>query len=423
MALMKNSIAMLGRMSASNQLQKYSRCMAWWSHVEMAPLDPIVGLTELFNKDTNPKKTNLGVGAYKDENGKAWVLPSVLEAEQRVMEAKLDKEYLGIVGDKEFTKLAIQLALDSKSSALERTSTVQTLSGTGALRVAANYLKKFHDKPVWLPVPSWGNHTPIFGHAGLQVKGYRYYDDKTIGLDIEGMLDALSKIPEGETVVFHPSAHNPTGVDPTQEEWIRIEEVVRDRKLLPLFDMAYQGFASGDIERDAFPVRHFASHGHQFILTQSFSKNMGLYGLRVGALSFVCESADEAQRVESQVKIIIRPMYSMPPSHGCRIAKTILKDDSLRSEWITDVKTMANRIIGMRHALVDGLKAAGSLKDWSHISRQIGMFCFTGLSPEQVMKMREDYSIYMTKDGRISVSGLNANNVDYVANAIHAVTK
>lgn len=400
-----------------------SKYASWWSHVEMAPLDPIVGLTELYNKDTNPNKTNLGVGAYRDENGKPWVLPSVREGERRVYESKLDKEYLGIVGDQEFNKLAIKLALDDNNPSLERTSTVQALSGTGALRVAANFLKKFDPKPIWLPKPSWGNHTPIFGHAGLEVKGYRYYDEKTMGLDIEGMLNAITQIPEGDTILLHPSAHNPTGVDPTKDQWEEIENAVASRKLFPIFDMAYQGFGSGDIDRDAFAVRHFAAKGHSFALTQSFSKNMGLYGLRVGALSFVCVDADEAKRVESQVKIIIRPMYSMPPSHGVRIAKTILKDESLRSDWVKDVKTMANRIIGMRHALVDGLKKEGSSHDWSHITRQIGMFCFTGLNESQVMKMRENYSIYMTKDGRVSVAGLTPSNVEYVAKAIHDVTK
>jgi aspartate aminotransferase len=187
--------------------------------------------------------------------------------------------------------------------------------------------------------------------------------------------------------------------------------------------MAYQGFASGDLERDSFPVKHFVAKGHSIALTQSYSKNMGLYGLRLGALSFVCESAEEAKRVESQVKIIIRPMYSMPPSHGVRIAKTILKDNALRDEWEVDVKTMANRIIGMRHALVNGLKSLGSSRDWSHITNQIGMFCFTGLTQEQVLKMREEYSIYMTKDGRVSVAGLTPKNVEYVAQAIHNVTK
>ncbi len=216
------------------------RCASWWSHVEMAPLDPIVGLTELYKQDKNPSKTNLGVGAYRDDSGKPWVLPSVQAAEKLVMEANYDKEYLGIVGDQEFNKLAIQLALKASNPALERTTTVQALSGTGALRVAANFLKKFNPKPIWLPKPSWGNHTPIFGHAGLEVKGYRYYDEKTIGLDIEGMLDAISKIPEGDTILIHPSAHNPTGVDPTQDEWRKIEEVVASRKLFPLFDMAYQ---------------------------------------------------------------------------------------------------------------------------------------------------------------------------------------
>jgi aspartate aminotransferase len=389
----------------------------------MAPLDPIVGLTELYNKDQNPSKTNLGVGAYRDDNGKPWVLPSVRKAEKIVMEANLDKEYLGIVGDAEFNKLAIRLALGDKNPALERTTTVQSISGTGALRVAGNFLNKFHKKPIWLPAPSWGNHTPIFAQAGLEVKSYRYYNEKTIGLDINGMLGALSKIPSGDIVLLHPAAHNPTGVDPTQDEWKKIEEVIAKQNLLPLFDMAYQGFASGDTTRDAFAVRYFIEKGHNIVLTQSFAKNMGLYGLRVGALSFVCENAEEAKKVESQVKVVIRPMYSMPPSHGVRIAKTILKDPSLNAEWLADVKTMANRIISMRHSLVDGLAKEGSSRNWRHITSQIGMFCFTGLNQEQVAELQKKYSIYMTKDGRISVAGLTPKNVGYVAQALHNVSK
>ncbi|XP_023674904.1 aspartate aminotransferase, mitochondrial-like [Paramormyrops kingsleyae] len=403
------------------------RASSWWSEVQMGPPDPILGVTEAFKRDTNPKKMNLGVGAYRDDQGKPYVLHCVRKAEALIAEKKLDKEYLPIGGHGEFNKACAELALGPESEVLKsgRSITVQTISGTGSLRIGANYLSRFHTvaRDVYLPKPSWGNHTPIFRDAGLQLKAYSYYDPKTCGFDFKGALDDISKIPEKSIIMLHACAHNPTGVDPRQEQWKEISELVKKRNLLPFFDMAYQGFASGDIDRDAWAVRYFIEQGHNVLLSQSFAKNMGLYGERVGGFTVVCKDAEEAKRVESQLKILIRPIYSNPPMNGARIAATILNTPELRKEWLQEVNSMASRIIKMREQLVANLKKEGSTHNWQHVTDQIGMFCFTGLKPEQVERLTKEYSVYMTKDGRISVAGVTSGNVAYLAHGIHTVTK
>uniref|UniRef100_A0A8D2DCP8 Aspartate aminotransferase n=1 Tax=Sciurus vulgaris TaxID=55149 RepID=A0A8D2DCP8_SCIVU len=361
-----------------------ARASSWWAHVEMGPPDPILGVTEAFKRDTNSKKMNLGVGAYRDDSGKPYVLPSV-----------------------------------------RKFVTVQTISGTGALRVGASFLERFFkfSRDVFLPKPSWGNHTPIFRDAGMKLQGYRYYDPKTCGFDFTGAMEDISKIPEQSVILLHACAHNPTGVDPRPEQWKEMASVVKKKNLFAFFDMAYQGFASGDGNKDAWAVRHFIEQGINVCLCQSYAKNMGLYGERVGAFTVVCKDADEAKRVESQLKILIRPLYSNPPLNGARIASTILTTPDLRKQWLQEVKGMADRIISMRTQLVSNLKKEGSTHNWQHITDQIGMFCFTGLKPEQVERLTKEFSIYMTKDGRISVAGVTSSNVAYLAHAIHQVTK
>uniref|UniRef100_A0A4X1URE8 Aspartate aminotransferase n=1 Tax=Sus scrofa TaxID=9823 RepID=A0A4X1URE8_PIG len=361
-----------------------ARASSWWAHVEMGPPDPILGVTEAFKRDTNSKKMNLGVGAYRDDNGKPYVLPSV-------------RKYV----------------------------TVQTISGTGALRIGANFLQRFFkfSRDVFLPKPSWGNHTPIFRDAGMQLHSYRYYDPKTCGFDFTGALEDISKIPAQSVILLHACAHNPTGVDPRPEQWKEMATLVKKNNLFAFFDMAYQGFASGDGNKDAWAVRHFIEQGINVCLCQSYAKNMGLYGERVGAFTVVCKDAEEAKRVESQLKILIRPMYSNPPVNGARIASTILTSPDLRQQWLQEVKGMADRIISMRTQLVSNLKKEGSSHNWQHIVDQIGMFCFTGIKPEQVERLTKEFSIYMTKDGRISVAGVTSGNVGYLAHAIHQVTK
>uniref|UniRef100_A0A183TX18 Aspartate aminotransferase n=1 Tax=Toxocara canis TaxID=6265 RepID=A0A183TX18_TOXCA len=397
----------------------------WFSHVKMGPPDAILGVTEAFKADTSPDKMNLGVGAYRDNAGKPYVLPSVRKAEEAILAANKDKEYAGIAGIPEFGTLAVKLALGDRSPVIreKRNATVQSISGTGALRTGAEFL--WHDGPkiIYQPIPTWGNHVPVFGFAGVEVKRYRYYDKKTCGFDEAGMLEDISNMPEKSIILLHACAHNPTGVDPRPEQWKKIEEAVRKKELFPFFDMAYQGFATGCIDRDAFSVRYFVEQGHCVALAQSFAKNMGLYGERVGAFTLVCCSDEEAARVMSQMKILIRPMISNPPIHGARIATYILSDSSLREQWLKEVKGMAERIISMRVHLRDMLKMEGSTRNWQHIVDQIGMFCFTGISPEQVNRLIKEYSIYLTQDGRISVAGITTNNVGYLARALHNVTK
>lgn len=403
------------------------RASSWWGAVQMGPPDVILGVTEAYKKDTNPKKINLGVGAYRDDNGKPFVLPSVKKASQRLVEKNLDHEYSPIGGTAEFCKNSISLALgdDSQHVAGGLNATVQAISGTGALRIGGAFLASFFPgvKDIYLPTPSWGNHGPIFRHSGLNVKAYRYYEPSSCGFDFKGALEDLSKIPERSIVLLHACAHNPTGVDPKPEQWAEMSAVIKKRNLFPFFDMAYQGFASGDVTKDAFAVRSFLKEGHQIALAQSFAKNMGLYGERAGAFSLVCADKDEAARTMSQIKILIRPMYSNPPIHGARLVSEILSDATLRKEWLADVKLMADRIISVRSTLQNNLKKLGSSRNWQHITDQIGMFCFTGMNQQQCERLTKEFSVYLTKDGRISMAGVTSKNVDYLAQAIHEVTK
>ncbi|KAI8928346.1 pyridoxal phosphate-dependent transferase [Entophlyctis helioformis] len=416
--------------SLSLFVSKAAAPVSTWAHVPMGPPDPILGVTEAFKADTNPKKMNLGVGAYRDDNNKPYVLPSVRKAEEIIFNSKIDKEYLGITGDATYNKLAAQLAYGKDSEPLKAglISTAQSISGTGALRIGGAFLGRFFQgaggKKIYLPTPSWGNHTPIFKDSGLEVLPYRYFDKATNGLDFKGMTEDLNKIPSGSVVLFHACAHNPTGVDPTEQQWAEISNICKAKNITPFFDMAYQGFASGNTVKDAFAVRHFVAQGHRVLLSQSFSKNMGLYGERVGLFSIISDSAEEAKRVDSQIKILIRPLYSNPPLSGPRIVKEILGNAQLTAQWESEVKLMADRIISMRTQLRGHLEDTfRSKKSWSHVTSQIGMFCYSGLTPEQVERIKKEHSVYLTKDGRISIAGITSGNVEYLAKAIHDVTK
>ncbi|KAJ1972669.1 aspartate transaminase aat1 [Dimargaris verticillata] len=399
-----------------------------WAQVPQGPPDPILGVTEAFRADRDPCKMNLGVGAYRDNDGKPYVLSCVRKAEKRLLDKSMDKEYLGITGHPGFVQRASKLAYGADSPALaeSRVAATQSISGTGALRIGGEFLSRYYPyaKKIYLPTPSWGNHTPIFRDSGLEVGQYRYFDKTTNGLNIDGMLEDLQNLPANSIVLMHACAHNPTGVDPTAEQWDQISQVIKDRDHFCFFDMAYQGFASGNVDRDAQAVRQFVSRGHYVALSQSFAKNMGLYGERVGTFSLVCQSTEEMKAVESQLKILIRPLYSNPPLNGARIVNQVLSDSTLYSEWLSEVKGMADRIISMRTALKDHLvNDFGSQHNWDHITNQIGMFCYTGLKPDQVEKLTKEHHVYLTKDGRISIAGISSRNVEYLAQSIHAVTK
>jgi len=413
--------------SSSTQQPLIQRSMSWWANVEMGPPDAILGVSEAYKRDTNPNKINLGVGAYRDDEGKPFVLPSVLKADEILFNSHLDKEYAGIIGLPEFCKLSAKLAFGEDSAVIKegRNVTVQGISGTGALRIGAAFFSKFFasSNVLMAPTPTWGNHIPIFKHCGMDVKHYRYYKPSTCGFDFEGACEDISNMPSGGLIMLHACAHNPTGVDPKPEQWKELSKLIKEKNIFPFFDMAYQGFASGDVDYDAFAVRQFVDDGHTVALSQSYAKNMGLYGERVGAFTIVCSSKEEADRVMSQVKILIRPLYSNPPINGARLVQTILSNPELKEQWLIDVKGMADRIISMRQKLKDNLEKLGSAHNWEHIVDQIGMFCFTGLKPDQVEKLTNEHSVYLTKDGRISVAGVTSKNVEYLAQGIHAVTK
>lgn len=402
--------------------------MSVFAKVEEAPPDPILGIGQNYNEDTDERKVNLGIGAYRTEDGNPLVLNVVRKVEQQIVNSgKFNKEYIPIDGLPEFTKAAAKLILGEDSKALKekRVAVVQSISGTGALRIGAELIRKFFppNTTVLISDPTWGNHQNIFKHANIPYKNYRYFNSATNGLDFEGLIADLKAADEGSVVILHACAHNPTGVDPSHEQWQAIIEVFRERKLFPFFDSAYQGFASGSLEADAYAIRLFDSLGFEFFLAQSFAKNMGLYGERVGGFYAVTSTASEATRVLSQVKVIVRSLYSSPPSHGARIAATILNDTELLNEWKAELKSMADRILEMRRVLHQALLDNKTPGDWSHIVNQIGMFSYTGLKPNQVEVLVKKYHIHLLGNGRISMAGLNAKSAKYLADAIHdAVT-
>ena len=393
--------------------------------VEMAPKDPILGVTEAYVADQNPKKVNLGVGVYTDDNGKVPVLECVKRAEAERANAASPKAYLPIDGLKAYDTAVQALVFGGDSKALKsgRIVTVQALGGTGGLKIGADFLRILNPRAtVWISDPSWENHRALFEGAGFAVKAYPYYDAKSHGLDFEGMLGALGKLPAGDVAVLHSCCHNPTGVDLTQEQWRQVLEVVRARGILPFLDLAYQGFAEG-IDADAYAHRLFAESLDTVFLSSSFSKSVSLYGERIGAASVVGGSADEAARVLSQLKRVVRANYSNPPTTGADIVARILSAPELRKQWDQEVAGMRDRIKAMRKALVDGIQKRVPGADFSFVLRQRGMFSYSGLTREQVLRLRSEYSIYTIESGRICVAALTTKNIDYVADAIAKVIK
>lgn len=406
-------------------LRSLNRYVSFWAGVPQGPPDPILGISEAFKRDTDAKKVNLGVGAYRDDNNKPWILPSVKQAEEIIFKGTGDHEYLPIEGLEAFTTAAVRLAYgDSAAIADKRIAACQSLSGTGALRLGMAYLKKFYGKSstIYIPNPTWGNHKAIAKDSGLDWKEYNYYNPNNFGLNFNGMVGDIEKAPEGSIFLLHACAHNPTGVDLSHTEWDQIYDLISKKNHVAFFDSAYQGFASGDTNKDAYGPRKFVNSGYQILLAQSFAKNFGLYGERIGCFSTVCEDTSEKDRVLSQVKILARAMYSNPPIYGAKVVSTVLNTPDLNKQWLADVKTMADRIITMRSELVKNLKDCGSKRDWSHITNQIGMFAFTGLNAEQCQKLMKEHHVYLTMDGRISLAGLNTKNVHYVANAVFKVS-
>ena len=397
--------------------------MSLFAAVEMAPRDPILGLNEQYAADPNPHKVNLGVGVYTDENGKLPLLACVAAAEQQLVEAATPRGYLPIDGIAAYDRAVQGLVFgtDSDIVTAQRVVTVQTLGGTGGLKVGADFLRRMNPKArVLISDPSWENHRALFTNAGFEVATYPYYDATVRGVDFAAMLAALQAAPAGTIVVLHACCHNPTGCDLTPVQWAAVVGVVKARGLVPFLDMAYQGFGVGLLE-DGAAVGLFVASGLDFFVSTSFSKSFSLYGERVGALSVVCESAAEAARVLSQLKIVIRSNYSNPPTHGAQIVATVLTTPTLRAQWEQELGAMRARIKAMRLALVQALAAAGVTQDLAFITRQQGMFSYSGLNAAQMQRLRSEFGIYGVDSGRICVAALNHKNIDAVAAAIARV--
>jgi len=390
--------------------------------IDMAPRDPILGITEAFNADTNPAKINLGVGVYYDEHGKVPLLQCVQKAEAKLIEHLSPRTYLPIEGLAAYDKAVQELVFGAGSAVIQekRAVTVQAIGGTGALKIGADFLKRFSpDSQVFISDPSWENHRALFESAGFTVNNYTYYDEATHGVNFEGMLASLRKMAPGSIVVLHACCHNPTGADLTQEQWGQVIEAVQQGGLIPFLDMAYQGFGAG-IAEDGAVVARFVEAGGPLLVSNSFSKSFSLYGERVGALSVVASSAEEAARLLSQLKRVVRTNYSNPPLHGGKVVATVLSTPELRQLWEEELAGMRVRIKQTREALVQKLAEKAPGRDFSFVRDQVGMFSYSGLTKEQVGKLRAE-SIYAVDTGRICVAALNSKNIDLVVDAIAKV--
>lgn len=397
--------------------------MSLFNAVEMAPRDPILGLNEQFAADGNPRKVNLGVGVYFDDNGKLPLLQCVERAEQQMVAAHSARGYLPIDGIAAYDAAVKSLVFGAESEPVKsgRVATVQSLGGTGGLKIGADFLKKLKpEAKILISDPSWENHRALFTQAGFVVESYPYYDAARRGIDFDGMLTALGTAPAGTIVLLHACCHNPTGYDLTPAQWDQVIAAVKARDLVPFLDMAYQGFGEG-IAEDGAVIGKFVAAGMDFFVSTSFSKSFSLYGERVGALSVLCQDKDEAARVLSQLKIMIRTNYSNPPIHGGQICATVLNTPELRQLWEQELAGMRVRIKEMRHLMVEKLKAAGVKQDMGFITQQVGMFSYSGLSKDQMVRLRNEFSVYGTDTGRMCVAALNTKNIDYVCQSIAKV--
>ncbi|MBP6505591.1 MAG: aspartate/tyrosine/aromatic aminotransferase [Rhodoferax sp.] len=397
--------------------------MSLFTAVEMAPRDPILGLNEQFAADTNPAKVNLGVGVYYDENGKLPLLQCVQEAEKRMMASPTARGYLPIDGIAAYDSAVKSLVFGADSEPVKsgRVATVQAVGGTGGLKIGADFLRKLSPgAKVMISDPSWENHLALFRNAGFDVDYYPYYDAQNRSIDFAGMKAALAAAAPGTIVVLHACCHNPTGYDITAAQWDAVVAICKAGKLTPFLDMAYQGFGFG-LQEDGAAVQKFVAAGLNFLVSTSFSKSFSLYGERVGALSVLCESKEEAARVLSQLKIVIRTNYSNPPTHGGAVVAAVMADPELRALWEKELAAMRVRIKAMRQKLVDGLKAAGVQQDMGFITRQIGMFSYSGLTKDQMVRLRNEFGVYGTDTGRMCVAALNEKNIGHVCASIAKV--
>ncbi|OOS01783.1 aromatic amino acid aminotransferase [Canicola haemoglobinophilus] len=391
-----------------------------FENINAAPADPILGLGEAFKAETRANKVNLGIGVYKDAQGNTPIVKAVKEAEKRLFDLETSKNYLTIDGVAEFNEYTKELLFGADSEIVKqgRAKTVQSLGGTGALRIAAEFIKRqTKSQNVWISTPTWPNHNAIFNAVGMTIREYRYYDAEKKALDWDNLIADLSNAGEGDVVLLHGCCHNPTGIDPTPEQWKTLAEMSEKNGWLPLFDFAYQGFANG-LEEDAIGLRTFAQNHKELLVASSYSKNFGLYNERVGAFTLVAETAEIAATALTQVKSIIRTLYSNPASHGAATVSIILGDQELRQQWEAELTEMRNRIKQMRHQFVELLKEYGAEQDFSFIIEQNGMFSFSGLSPEQVDRLKEEFAIYAVRSGRINLAGVTEDNIRYLCESI-----
>ncbi|CAI5757298.1 unnamed protein product [Candida verbasci] len=406
-----------------------------WNEIPLAPPDKILGITEAYINDSNSKKINLGVGAYRDNQGKPIIFPSVKRAEEILLQKENEKEYTPIIGSKKFQNIVKNFIFNNSGKDANgeqlikdnRIVTSQTISGTGSLRVIADFLNRFYsNKKILVPKPTWANHVAVFKDAGLDPEFYNYYETSINDLDFENLKKSLINAPNESVVLLHACCHNPTGMDLTSEQWDEVLQIIQDKKFFPLVDMAYQGFASGKPYEDIYLIRKLTKKANEneiptFALCQSFAKNMGLYGERTGSISIITANSNDSKAVESQLKKLIRPIYSSPPIHGSKIVEIIFEEPGLKDQWLNDLNKVVGRLNTVRSKLYEKLDKSNY--NWDHLLKQRGMFVYTGLTPEQVIRLRNEFSVYATEDGRFSISGINDNNVEYLANAINEVIK
>jgi len=394
-----------------------------FSELTQDPPIEVFELTRQFNEDTHPNKVNLGVGSYKDDSGKPWVLPVVRTVEQQIAnDLTLNHEYLPVLGLPEFTNQAVKLILGADSPAVVNNLAfgVQTLSGTGALKVGLDFLARNGYSVFYASNPTWGNHNLMARTSGYAVKSYKYYDYQTKSVDFEGLKHDLEAAPENAVIILHGCAHNPSGMDLNLEQWKVLSKLFKEKKLFPFFDVAYQGFCSGDLDKDAAAVRMFVEDKHELFVAQSFAKNLGLYNERAGNLTVVTSNNDLIPRLKSQFTTTVRANYSNPPAHGARIAAAIFNNKALNDEWRENLRTMSTRMTNMRQLLYQKLTLLSTPGNWDHILKSVGLFCFTGLSERQCNHLIKNH-IYLLRDGRINVSALTVANMDLVVNAIYDV--
>ena len=396
-----------------------------FEHVDAYAGDPILTLVETFNKDARETKVNLGIGLYYDEAGRIPLLESVRQAEAARAAQPTARPYQPMEGAANYRQAVQHLLFGAEHPAVTegRIATIQTIGGSGAIKIGADLLKRyFPASEVWVSSPTWDNHRSMFEGAGFKVHDYPYYDASTGGVNFAAMLDTLQSLPAKSIVLLHPCCHNPTGVDLTQAQWLEVIAVAKAKQLIPFMDIAYQGFGDG-LNEDAFAIRAMTEAGVSFLLSNSFSKNLSLYGERCGGLSIICQNAEEASRVLGQMKFTVRRNYSSPPTHGGQVTAAVMNTPELRATWEGEVAEMRERIKAMRQKLFEVLTAKVPGRDFSYFVKQRGMFSYTGLSPEQVDRLREEFAVYLVRSGRMCVAGLNTRNVEYVADAMAAVLK